>query len=68
MEWAADGQSHVDDVVEFESRVNDVWRGHDDAVICVYDLAKFGGDTVIDWPTRSAVRPRRPPATASTTA
>src|ERR1700733_11049049 len=27
MEWAADGRSHVDDVVEFESRVNDVWRG-----------------------------------------
>jgi hypothetical protein len=48
MEWAADGRSHVDDLVEFESRVNDVWRRHDDAVICTYDLAKFGGDTVID--------------------
>jgi len=48
MEWASDGQSHVDDLVEFESRVNDVWRRHDDAVICTYDLAKVGGDTVID--------------------
>src|SRR6266404_4948525 len=48
MEWAADGRSHVDELVEFESRVNDVWRRHDDAVICTYDLAKFGGDTVID--------------------
>ena len=48
MEWAADRRSHVDDLVEFESRVNDVWRRHDDAVICTYDLAKFGGDTVID--------------------
>ena len=48
MEWAADDRSHVDDLVEFESRVNDVWRRHDDAVICAYDLAKFGGDTVID--------------------
>jgi len=48
MEWAADGGSHVDDLVEFESRVNDVWRRHDDAVICTYDLAKVGGDTVID--------------------
>jgi hypothetical protein len=28
--------------------VNDVWSRHEDAVICVYDLAKFGGDTVID--------------------
>jgi len=28
--------------------VNDVWRSHDDAIVCVYDLAKFGGDTVVD--------------------
>ena len=48
MEWAVEGRSYVDDVVEFESRVNAVWRRHDDAVICVYDLAKFGGDTVVD--------------------
>jgi hypothetical protein len=48
MDWAADRQSHIENLVEFESRVNDVWRRHEDAVICVYDLAKFGGDTVID--------------------
>jgi len=48
MDWAADDKSHVDDLVEFESRVNDVWRRHDDAVICTYHLGKFGGDTVID--------------------
>ena len=48
MDWAVEDQSHVDNLVEFESRVNDVWRRHDDAVICVYDLAKFGGDTVVD--------------------
>lgn len=48
MDWAADGKSHIDSLVEFESRVNDVWLRHEDAVICVYDLAKFGGDTVID--------------------
>ena len=48
MEWAADGRSHLDDVVEFESRVNDVWHRREDAVICTYDLAKFRGDTVID--------------------
>lgn len=49
MDWVVSGgRSHIDDVVEFESRVNDVWRRHDDAVICVYDLAKFSGDTVID--------------------
>ncbi len=48
MDWAADGRSHADDLVEFESRVNNVWRRYDDAVICTYDLAKVGGDTVID--------------------
>lgn len=47
MDWAA-GLSPVDRLVEFESRVNEVWRRHDDAVICVYDLEKFGGDTVVD--------------------
>jgi hypothetical protein len=48
MDWAVDGRSCVEDLVEFESRVNDVWCRHEDAVICVYDLAKFGGNTVID--------------------
>jgi hypothetical protein len=48
MDWADEGRSCVADLIEFESRVNDVWRRHDDAVICVYDLAKFGGETVID--------------------
>ncbi len=48
MDWAAEGESQIDDLVEFESRVNDVWRRHDDAVICTYHLTKFGGDTVID--------------------
>lgn len=49
MDWAAaEGRAYVGDLVEFESRVNDVWRRHDDAVICTYNLAQFGGDTVID--------------------
>jgi hypothetical protein len=48
MDWAADERSHLDTLVEFESRVNAVWQRHDDVVICVYDLARFGGDVVID--------------------
>jgi hypothetical protein len=48
MDWAVEDRSHVDDVIEFESRVNDVWRHHDDAVICTYHLGQFGGDAVID--------------------
>jgi len=48
MDWAVQDRSHVDDVIEFESRVNEVWRHHDDAVICTYHRGQFGGDAVID--------------------
>jgi len=48
MDWAVEDRSHIENLIEFESRVNDVWRHHDDAVICTYHLGKFGGDTVID--------------------
>jgi len=48
MDWVAENGSHIDDVVEFESRVNHIWNRHDDAVICTYHLSKFSGDTVID--------------------
>ncbi|MGA8270394.1 MAG: MEDS domain-containing protein [Candidatus Sulfotelmatobacter sp.] len=48
MDWAVTGQSHVDAVIEFESRVNEVWHRHEDAVICTYPLGQFGGDAVID--------------------
>jgi MEDS: MEthanogen/methylotroph, DcmR Sensory domain len=48
MDWAVEDQSLIDDVIEFESRVNDVWRHHEDAVICTYHLGQFRGDEVID--------------------
>jgi hypothetical protein len=48
MDWAAQGNAHVDDLIEFESRVNQVWEHHDDAVICTYHLGQFGGDAMID--------------------
>ena len=48
MDWAVEQKSYVDDVIEFESRVNEVWLRHDDAVICTYHLGRFGGDAVID--------------------
>ena len=48
MDWAVHDQSHVDEVIEFESRVNEVWRHHEDAVICTYHLGQFRGDEVID--------------------
>ena len=48
MDWAVEDRSYVDELVDFELRVNDVRGRHDDAVICTYHLGKFGGDTVID--------------------
>ena len=48
MDWAAEGKSYTNDLIEFESRVHQVWEHHEDAVICTYHLGKFGGDTVID--------------------
>jgi hypothetical protein len=47
MDWA-EGPSHIDDLIEFESRVNHIWEHHEDAVICTYHLGKFRGDAVID--------------------
>jgi MEDS: MEthanogen/methylotroph, DcmR Sensory domain len=48
MDWAVGDRSQLEDVIQFESRVNDVWNCHDDAVICTYNLKQFGGDAVID--------------------
>jgi MEDS: MEthanogen/methylotroph, DcmR Sensory domain len=48
MDWASENQSRIEDVIEFESRVNDIWGRYDDAVICTYHLAKLSGDAVID--------------------
>jgi DcmR-like sensory protein len=48
MDWAGDRRTHVDELIEFESRVNDLWTRHDDMVICTYHLSRFDGDTVID--------------------
>jgi hypothetical protein len=38
----------VDDVVEFEEKANYSLPQNKDPVICVYDLAKFGGGVVVD--------------------
>jgi hypothetical protein len=47
MEWALVDLPGVDDLIEFETRVNYVVPKYDDAVICAYDLSKFGASTVI---------------------
>ena len=48
MDWANGDRRVTDDIIEFESRVNELWRHHDDAVICTYHLGQLGGDAVVD--------------------
>jgi hypothetical protein len=47
MEWALVDLPGIDDMMEFETRVNYVVPKYDDAVICAYDLSKFGASTVM---------------------
>ncbi|HMF49769.1 MAG TPA: MEDS domain-containing protein [Candidatus Saccharimonadales bacterium] len=48
MEWALEDRPGVDDLVEYETRLNHILPRFKDPVICTYDLAKFGGDIVVD--------------------
>jgi hypothetical protein len=48
MDWVAGDRTRAENVIEFESRVNDVWSRHVDAVICTYHLHQFGGDEIVD--------------------
>src|SRR6267378_5738709 len=47
MEWALLDKPGVDDLVEFETRVNYVLPKYDDPVICTYDLSKFSAGVVM---------------------
>jgi MEDS: MEthanogen/methylotroph, DcmR Sensory domain len=47
MEWALVDMPGIDDMIEFETRVNYVVPKYDDPVICSYDLSKFGANTVM---------------------
>ena len=47
MEWALVDLPDIEDLIEFETRVNDVVPKYDDTVICAYDLSKFGASVVI---------------------
>lgn len=48
MEWALEDRPGVDDIVEYEARLNYVLPKYDDAVVCTYDLAKFSASVVMD--------------------
>ena len=47
MEWALVDLPGIDDMIEFETRVNYVVPKYDHPVICAYDLSKFPASTVM---------------------
>jgi hypothetical protein len=48
MEWALLDKPGVDDLLEYETRVNYVLAKYHDPVICTYDLSKFSASLAID--------------------
>ena len=48
MEWALADLPGVEDLIEFETRVNFVTPKYDNIVICAYDLSKFRANVVMD--------------------
>src|SRR5947209_14689796 len=48
MEWSLLDKPGVDDLLEYETRLNYVIPRYDDPVVCAYDLSKFGASLVMD--------------------
>jgi hypothetical protein len=48
MEWALEELPGVHDIVEYETRLNQVLPAYHDPVVCTYDLSRFDASVVID--------------------
>ncbi|MCC2663423.1 MAG: sensory transduction histidine kinase [Geminicoccaceae bacterium] len=48
MEWSLEDFPGIDDIVEYEARLNDVTSRFDDVVVCTYDLNRFSASVVMD--------------------
>jgi len=48
MGWALQDLPGVDDLVEYEARLNYILPRYKDPVICVYDISKFSGAVIVD--------------------
>ena len=48
MEWSLEDLPGVDDIVEYESRVNQVTSRFEDVIVCAYDLNRFSATVVMD--------------------
>jgi len=48
VEWALQDRPGVDDLVEYEARVNYLAESHADLLVCCYDLTQFSAGLVMD--------------------
>src|SRR5262245_14215461 len=48
MEWALEAPCDTAALVEYEARMNHVFRSYDDPVVCAYDRARFGAAAAMD--------------------
>jgi hypothetical protein len=48
MEWALEDRAGVEDIVEYETRLNLVLPRYCDPVVCTYDLSRFDASVVMD--------------------
>lgn len=48
MHWALRDLPGTEELIEYESRVNDVWDEYQDPIVCVYDVNKFSGRVLMD--------------------
>ena len=48
MEWALTESPGVNDIMEYESRLNYVLPNFEDIVICTYDCTRFRADVIVD--------------------
>ncbi|MCW3097304.1 MAG: sensory transduction histidine kinase [Chthonomonadaceae bacterium] len=48
VEWAVEDRPLLNDVLEYETRLNYALPKYDDVVLCMYDLAKFDAGVAMD--------------------
>jgi hypothetical protein len=48
MSWALRGLPGTDDLMEYESRVNQLTQEHDCTLMCTYDINRFSGRALLD--------------------
>jgi hypothetical protein len=48
MEWALEDFPGVHDIVEYESRLNEILPNYDQVTVCTYDVTKFSAAVMMD--------------------